>query len=221
MRGNLHAITFDVGGTLIEPWPSVGHVYAAVAGEHGMPGLSPEDLNQRFLCAWVSQDGRAESREDWAAIVRSTFEGVGPFEDPDALFESLYARFAEPASWHVFHDVFPTLTALRERGFRLGVLSNWDDRLRPLLERLGLTAFFDVIVISCEVGHRKPAPEIFLRAARALNLEPNQILHVGDSPELDVQGATRAGLQAIGLRQDSPRAGPRWMPGLERLLQQV
>lgn len=221
MRHNIEAITFDVGGTLIEPWPSVGHVYAAVAGEYGVPGLSPEDLDLRFLDAWSALDGRAESKEDWACIVRATFEGLGPFAHPEALFESLYARFVEPGSWRIFDDVVPTLTALKERGFRLGVLSNWDNRLRPLLDRLELTAFFDVVVVSCEVGYRKPAPEIFQHAAQALNLAPHRILHVGDSPELDLEGAARAGLRAFGIRRNTSAAGHRWIPSLGALLQRV
>jgi putative hydrolase of the HAD superfamily len=78
---------------------------------------------------------------------------------------------------------------------RLGIISNWDERLRPLLDSLELTPFFDAIVVSVEVGFCKPAPEIFREAVRKLDLPSGNILHVGDSESEDVAGAVRAGMQ--------------------------
>jgi len=218
---DVQAITLDAGGTLLKPWPSVGHLYAAVAAEHGVRGLSPRELNQRFMQAWTQLGGRAESRSDWAAIVQATFDQAPPFADPKGFFESLYARFTEPESWHVFEDVLPTLESLRRRNLRLGILSNWDDRLRPLLNRLGLTGYFEVIVVSCEVGHRKPAVEIFQHAARAFGIHPRNLLHVGDSEEHDIAGANQAGAQALGIRRDPLQEDPDWISSLEMLLHKL
>lgn len=215
--GGIQAITFDVGGTLIEPWPSVGHVYASVAEENGIPGLLPEQLNHRFAAAWRTQGGCAESREDWAAIVGETFREIIAVPDPILLFESLYERFTEPAVWHVFEDVLPSLSALRSRGHRLAVLSNWDDRLRPLLKRLELMDYFEAAVISCEIGCRKPDPEVFLKAAQTLGLAPKQVLHVGDSLEHDVSGASGAGMQAVGINRVGDPADPSWIRTLNDL----
>src|SRR5512135_2801731 len=72
----LQAVTFDVGGTLITPWPSVGHVYSKVAGRHGYPGLSPEVLDKRFAVAWSSLHGFEHARSQWARLVDATFEGL-------------------------------------------------------------------------------------------------------------------------------------------------
>jgi putative hydrolase of the HAD superfamily len=69
------------------------------------------------------------------------------------------------------------------------------------MERLDLLASFEVIIVSHEVGHHKPRPEIFLRAAHQLGLAPGEILHVGDSEWEDFDGARRAGLQAYWLRR--------------------
>jgi putative hydrolase of the HAD superfamily len=115
------------------------------------------------------------------------------------FFDALYRRFAEPDVWRVFDDVRPTLLALRQRGIKLGIISNWDERLRPLLGKLGLSEFFEAIIISHEVGHLKPAKEIFLAAVRELGFAPGAILHVGDSFAEDVQGAEAAGMKGSWL----------------------
>ena len=90
------------------------------------------------------------------------------------------------------------------------MISNWDERLRPLLEALKLARYFEVIVVSCEVGVAKPALEIFQEAAGRLGVPTEAILHVGDSFESDVQGARAAGFHALKVaREDSSRGAGR------------
>ena len=63
------------------------------------------------------------------------------------------------------------------------------------------------MVVSCEVGFEKPSPVIFAQAAEKLGLPPESILHIGDSFEMDVQGARSAGLKALRLvRAARPRS---------------
>ncbi len=193
---NIKAVTFDVGGTLIKPWPSVGHVYAEVAARHGLKNASPEELNRQFAAAWRRLKNFNHSREEWAALVEQTFGGPGKNPPTESFFEDLYQRFAEPAAWRLFEDTLPALGALASHGVNLGIVSNWDERLRPLLGQLGLAKYFEVIIISCEIGFTKPSPVIFGEAARKLGLAPQFILHVGDSAESDVAGAKSAGFQA-------------------------
>jgi putative hydrolase of the HAD superfamily len=156
-------------------------------------------LDRRFLDAWRTHDSRAESCEDWRRVVRSTFTDWPVLAEDDSFFEALYLRFTQPAAWHIFEDVLPVLDRLHQAGVRLGVLSNWDDRLRPLLGRLDLARWFDVFIVSCERGCRKPDRLIFEIAAESLGLPPESILHVGDSWELDILGAQSAGFQALHL----------------------
>jgi putative hydrolase of the HAD superfamily len=89
------------------------------------------------------------------------------------------------------------------------VISNWDDRLKPLLRNLDLAIFFELIEVSAESGFHKPAPQIFHRVLAALGLRPSQVLHVGDSLNEDVRGAKGAGLHARWLRRNlaRPEAG--------------
>ncbi|MCU0783064.1 MAG: HAD-IA family hydrolase [Verrucomicrobia bacterium] len=105
------------------------------------------------------------------------------------------------SAWRSYADVEPTLTSLRRRGLRLGAISNGDDHLRPLQNQLKLAERFYSIVVSCEVGASKPAPAVVEAAARQPGIPARPILHVGDSFEMDVQGACAAGLQAAQIER--------------------
>jgi putative hydrolase of the HAD superfamily len=198
---SIRAVTFDVGGTLIEPWPSVGHVYAEVAAQFGVRAIAPEQLTANFIRVWRAQTHFDYRRESWFALVRETF---APVEPPPEFFPAVYDRFAAPDVWHVYEDVIPTLTGLRDCGLKLGIISNWDARLRPLLGRLGLEQFFDRQIISCEVGATKPDARLFQQAAAELAVAPDELLHVGDHHEFDVLGAQRAGASGLQLERRRP-----------------
>jgi putative hydrolase of the HAD superfamily len=192
----IQAITFDVGGTLIHPWPSVGHVYSEVAARHGYRDLPVDTLNQQFATAWAAKGAFNHSRAEWLALVKQTFAGILADVAVEKFFEDLYTHFARREAWQVFEDVRPTLENLRRSGVLLGVISNWDERLRPLLRDLQLSQYFPVTVISNEVGSVKPARAIFQRAVDLLGVPAASILHVGDSFSEDVTGAEGAGLKA-------------------------
>ena len=208
-RPFIQAVTFDVGGTLIEVSPSVGHIYAEVAGRHGVTGLSASLLNRRFAAAWRAAGAFDHSRRGWARLVNATFRGLTARPPSQTFFAELYARFASPDAWRIFPDVLPTLHALAARGLKLGVISNWDERLRPLLKRLKLADYFEVVVVSREVRASKPVRAIFQHAVRRLGLPPGAVLHVGDDLSMDVRGARAAGLSALLLKRGAaaPRAG--------------
>ena len=216
----IRAVTFDVGHTLIEPRASVGQVYAEVAAKHGCPKLSPVELERRFLAVLQARGGAVNTRDDWARIVDNTFAGLVTPPPSETFFPELFDHFAAAATWRIYDDVLPTLDELSRRGIRLGLISNWDDRLRALLAALGLAARFEVAVISCEVGSSKPAREIFETAARRLRLSPTEILHVGDSWSADVAGAQAAGFRALQIARGSP-AGPDRIASLRALVDVV
>jgi putative hydrolase of the HAD superfamily len=98
--------------------------------------------------------------------------------------------------------VIPCFEALQKRNVRLAVISNWDTRLKPTLKNIGLYDFFEVITVSGEHGHNKPAREIFHATAAALALPPNEILHIGDNHREDYLGARNAGFHALHLDRD-------------------
>lgn len=203
----IRAISFDVGGTLLEPWPSVGHVYAEVAGRFGIRGVAPETLNAAFGVAWKARVDFDYTRAAWQRLVEQTFAAAGA-SVPDAVcFDAIYEHFAGAEPWRLFDDVLPTLNAARQHGLKLAVVSNWDERLQPLLAALNLTRCFDVIVSSHTSGCTKPAPEIFRQATMALGVPPGEMLHIGDSMEEDFDGARAAGLAALWLDRSGRGSG--------------
>jgi len=216
---DIRAVTFDVGGTLIEPWPSVGHVYAEVAAGFGLSGIAPEQLNRQFAAAWKSRGSFDYSRAAWRELVNRTFAGLCPEPPGLACFDAIYGRFATAATWRLFDDVLPAFAALKSRGLKLGAISNWDERLRPLLDELRLSRCFDVIVVSCDTGRVKPDPEIFLTAARQLGVPLGSILHVGDSAREDFAGAQAAGMRAVLVDRAGASPGLTVVPCLTRVVE--
>ena len=193
----IQAVTFDVGGTLIRPWPSVGHVYADVAARHGVKNLSPETLNRNFAAAWRARRNFQHTREDWARLVDQVFMGICQPPPSRTFFPSIYERFAEADPWRVYDDVLPALDALASLDIRLALISNWAERPRPLLRRLRLDRYFETVVVSCEVGFAKPSPVIFEHASGRIGVPPAQIIHAGDSFAEDIAGARAAGFQPV------------------------
>ncbi len=114
--------------------------------------------------------------------------------------------FHDPATYHIFPDVFPALEDLRSLGLRLGIVSNWGWRLPDLCAMLGLNSYFDFIIASSRVGAAKPHPAIFQAALREAGSEPEETLHAGDNVAADVRGAQAVGITGVWL--DRSCAGP-------------
>ena len=137
----------------------------------------------------------------WRDLVDRVIDDVAPAThelDRDAFFEAAYSHFAEAGVWEVFPDVLETLEALHPR-FHLSIISNFDGRLRMVVEQLGISRYFDRLIISSEVGADKPDPFIFQRALELAGVSPNEALHVGDDPKGDWEGAAAAGLHVFRL----------------------
>jgi putative hydrolase of the HAD superfamily len=198
------AAFFDVAGTLIRPFPSVGSVYSTMGRRHGY-ALEADATESAFHTAWKAlKKGpwTSSDKEWWRALVFQALASMGQ-QGTEEYFEDVYAIFAEAEAWRVLPDAHGVLRALHERGFHLGVISNWDERLRPLLARLDLDGHFDSITISCEVGAEKPDARIFAAGLQAAGVEASAAWHVGDSLEQDVRGAQAAGMNAFWIGGDN------------------
>jgi putative hydrolase of the HAD superfamily len=215
-------VFFDVGGTLLRPDPSVGAVYARV-GQHYGYEASVADWEQAFRNAWNSARSAGGSglmtaeKEWWRSLVFQTLESLKLQQNErtrDAYFEELYAAFARADAWKLYPEALGTLERVRAHRLHVGVISNWDSRLRPLLKALRVDDRFDSITVSCEVRAEKPAPDIFRAALRAARTDPDETWHVGDSYVEDVRGAEAVGMQAVlvarmpGERKANCRAVP-------------
>lgn len=217
---HIRAITLDVGGTLIEPSPSVGAVYVQVAQTAGFAGLDPGIVNERFRAAWRARGEFRHSRAAWAELVDAAFAGLIDRKPSETFFPELYERFGRADTWRIYEDVVPALEELASRGIPLAVVSNWDERLRPLLRALRLDGYFEAILVSSELYFSKPSNVIFEHALRKLGLRAEEVLHVGDSESEDVQGARAAGLQARLLARPSGN-GPGSIASLGELVELI
>ena len=196
----LAAVLFDWNNTLVEfEWDETR---VAVAHRVAL-GRDDPAFTARWRDAVFGEHGHRPYVELLAEL------GV---EDPDGFID------AEHAVWLPAHSVLASaqalLEALRARGLKTGVVANaWPDPgrvLRSDLEVFGLAALLDVTVFSDDIGVRKPAPEIFLHACRALEIEPEDTMFVGDSLVADVQGAAQVGMtavQALWFRADDTPTG--------------
>jgi putative hydrolase of the HAD superfamily len=206
----MKAIFFDAAGTLIHLPKSVGHHYALVGKQVGL-ALDAAALDEAFTACWKTMPARPAidgPREDddkgwWLNLVGQVIDRVAPRTgemDRDTFFEVAYSHFAEAGVWELYPDVIDVLEALRPR-FELAVLSNFDGRLRMILEHLGVSQFFQHVFLSSELGADKPDPVIFQRALKLSGAAPNETLHVGDDPVRDWRGAEAAGLSIFRLER--------------------
>ena len=150
-------------------------------------------------------DGPRENddKDWWRQLVDLVLNEVAPSLkefDRDNFFEIVYEHFAEANVWELYPEVVEVLENLHPR-FQLAVISNFDGRLRIILEQLGVSKFFPHVFVSSELGADKPDPEIFRRALNVIHLKPNEILHVGDDPERDWKAATSVGLSIFQLER--------------------
>jgi putative hydrolase of the HAD superfamily len=208
----IKTILFDAAGTLFYLTKTVGDHYAYVGREVGLD-LDAQKLERAFHAAWKQMprrpaiDGPRENDDKgwWRELVGHVFDQVAPSLselDRDNFFEVAYEHFAEPGVWELYPEVPEVLEQLRPR-FQLAVISNFDGRLRFILQHLGISKYFSYVFISSELGADKPDPEIFRRALKIMHLNADEVLHVGDDPERDWKAAAAAGL--LVFRLDRPR----------------
>ena len=195
------AVLFDALGTLLElepPWPFLRE---QLRSHHGIE--VPEEDAKRAMLAEMSyykahhhegadSGSLAELRRRCAAVLREHLPQVADLAEDD-LVEALMAslRFTP------YPDAAPALGRLRQLGVRTAVVSNWDVSLRSILAEVGLGGLIDEIVVSAEVGARKPDPAIVEAALRRLRCPARKALMVGDSPETDVAAAEAAGVRPV------------------------
>jgi len=233
-RHGLDGVLLDAAGTLIRPRAPVGETYAAVAERYGT-ALEVDQLARAFGAVfgempdlafhWDSmQELQRLERDWWRSLVRRVVSRTGcSIGNFDAFFETLYDHYARGDAWQCFPEVRSVLEALRARGCKVAVVSNFDSRLPEILRVLGIHEHIDAVVYSAEAGSAKPDRAIFRRALAALGVAPERAIHVGDSASADVAGAVAAGLEGVLLRRGDPSAAcsGRVIRSLEELLVRV
>jgi putative hydrolase of the HAD superfamily len=206
----IRAVFFDAGATLLYPDPPVEEVYGRVFADDGTR-FTPERLRDALADTWAAVQsekgsdryggvrGEPEFWRDFLTRVRARLDG-GSLSG--ASFEALASHFRRPEAWRLYPDVLPILARLTEAGRALAVVSNWDSFLPRLLESHGLSRYFRTVSVSAIEGTGKPEAEIFRRTCARMAVSPEEVLHVGDSPRDDYEGARGAGLRALLLDRE-------------------
>ncbi|KAL0088577.1 HAD-like domain-containing protein [Phycomyces blakesleeanus] len=214
----IRLITFDAFNTLFRQKVNPSVIYAKEAHRFGI-NVNPTNLQANFGPVYKSHVkafpfyGRHQGKTPqlwWQELVYKTFLSSGVSQKEldssfDTLFHSLYHRFTSTESYALFQDTLPGLNILRQKGFRMGVISNSDERLTDILKSLELEGYFDFVTLSVDVGHEKPDKDIFEVARRVKgnsDIAPENCLHVGDTERKDYYGALNAGWNAVLLDRE-------------------
>lgn len=188
----VQAVTIDLAGTLLFPHPSVAAVYAACAAKHGVE-VEVGALDAAFPLALKGASKSASPEAYWREVVLRTFGPALPGSKFDHVFRECWEAFGRGSAWKVAPAAVTALTAIRFLGIKVAVLSNADARMHRVLSEKGLTQRFDAVYLSGETGHAKPDPQAFVLAARQLGVAVSALVHVGDDPKEDGEGARDAG----------------------------
>lgn len=206
MTEELDALFFDAGGTLLDMSPPSYETVHEALSRLGIE-CSVEQVRdaiykaERVFDSDVATLQGTDEEAFWLKYDSFVLREVG-FEGDVAevvreLSKTFDETYSDPKNWMDYPDAKPTLEELGKRDLFLGMISNATPFLREVMDELDLTKYFDDIVVSSELGVRKPAREIFWAAAKNAKAQPNRCLYVGDRLAADIVGARKAGMNAI------------------------
>ena len=207
MAGRLRLITFDACNTLFHVRGSPGELYSNVAARFGVD-IEPEALNDSFkdsfrdfyrtLPNFGAQSAKTGEKW-WHGVVKQTFRSAGYHDEANLarISSVLYKEFSTATYWQVYPETFDVLEHLKNRNYHLAVISNFDERLDIILERLRLKEYFRFFACSFDVGICKPAPEVFHLVLSHFDVKAEEALHVGDNLDLDYKPAIKLGMGSL------------------------
>jgi putative hydrolase of the HAD superfamily len=202
----ISAIIFDLDNTLWDVWPVIvraeQEMYAFLAERYPRVAAKYSVESMRTERERVALDEPHMSHDFTylrIASLRRCAQAVGYEESMAAEAFEVFYRARNAVT--LFRDVLPALEVLRGR-YRLYSLTNGNADLKSI----GLDRFFAASFAAREVGVLKPDPAVFRHVLAHAQLEPDQVLHIGDDPIADVQGARHVGMHSLWIN----RAGARW-----------
>jgi len=205
------AVLFDLDCTLTDRAATVAAFAERFADRFGNEmrptgdGLSPVEATVAATITAADADGYAPRRRVFARLRRDLqWKRKGDVESLKRFWHDVFPACARPAA-----GLRETLLGLRERGVKIGVVSNGgaDTQLRKI-DALGIRSLLSSIVVSGAVGVRKPHRRIFDLALDGVGARPDECWMVGDHPALDMAGARAAGLRRVWLRGVHPWPTP-------------
>lgn len=205
---------FDAFGTVVKPVHGVVDTYHEFGTRFGSR-LSREEIKSRFEHArseifgvGVNPDDDPKlpsndfrERDMWARLISTVFIDVS---ETDSLFVELWDFFADPKNWTAYEDVEACFRSLLDTGFLIGIASNFDSRLLPIVDSLGLLHAVNWTYCSSQVGFRKPDRRFYEAIATSVessldNDVSTSLIMIGDDINNDVIAPRRLGWDAYHL----------------------
>jgi FMN phosphatase YigB (HAD superfamily) len=206
MASTIEAVSFDWYGTLATHRNKGRRaLFTEYLASHGLESAPWDravlyEVFDYYGRAYNPESSDEEKRAVWIEFTKRLFERFdvsgGTHADSEIHAGAIGAIFG-PGCFQLYPDVQPVLGLLRRKGLRLAVISNWHSGLDLFCREMNLARLFDAVIASADIGIEKPDSRIFHEAARRLSMRPDQIVHVGDLPSDDFDGAVAAGLKAI------------------------
>jgi HAD superfamily hydrolase (TIGR01549 family) len=209
----LQAVVFDVDFTLARPGPEMGpEGYRRLGLRHGL-ALDPARYDEARVAAFAEVKRHPELDHDeeiWVLFTERIIQGMGGVGDTYAAAVEMERRWAHSAHFELYDDALPVLDDLRERGLKIGLLSNSSRDLDEFVAHHGILA--DAVLTSHVHGKTKPHETIFRAMLELLAVAPGEAAMVGDTIEDDVEGALAVGMRAVLLDREG------LYPGIENRL---
>ncbi len=205
----IKAVFFDWFNTLARYEPPREALHSQALQEVGIK-VSAEKILPSLLVAdryFFDENARSpvekrpaqKQRELYLHYQQLVLSGSGVTVDQETLLKIMkrVRRLFSGTTFALFEDVLPTLKTLKERKFIIGLLTNLNQDMGPICQKLGIQAYLDFVVTSGEVGADKPSPLIFLTALQRAGVSALEAVHVGDQYKIDVLGARGVGIAPI------------------------
>lgn len=195
----IKAVLFDLGDTLVRT-ADIPEIYRRISENYGVK-VSTDEIREAHKDVGESDaiEGMISSgQEFWVKWNAEVLKRAGIRENRAFLARKIDELWWEYADLEVYPDVIETLTQLKAKGVKTGVITNGLKRdYEQILRRLKLTDFFDIVIGIDTCNKAKPDNEIFLHAVNMLNVRPEQAVFIGDSVKYDYEGARNAGLKPL------------------------
>ncbi len=209
-------ISLDVGGTLLDlAEPEVA--YAEILQRHGYPSSTEE------IRSWIKTSQIESGGEGISLTSESTISGeeeqtrrnqlisiflreAGVTKHLEDCREEIWRSWLKEPVFRLFPEAISVLARLKEQGFVVGAVSNWEARLPQLCENLGIGKYLDFYLVSEVEGHAKPSTRLFELGLEKAGVDSREFIHVGDDLTKDIEPAEKVGMRTVLIQRDDSRA---------------
>lgn len=202
--GGFKAVLFDLGGTLIKT-VDVPEIFRRILEVYGV-NVSVEDVakaHEENVKKFDIEEMVKLRQDFWVKWNLRILERIGIQGNRDSLARKIDRLWWEYAELEIYSDALETLTQLKRRGIKIGIVTNgFENDYKQILRKLNWTDYFDVVVGIDACKKAKPDREIFLFAINKLHVHPEETIFIGDSLKYDYKGAKKAGLRPLLINRE-------------------